>query len=191
MKEGFVAKYWEDRYKKGGNSGLGSYDPIAIKFKADYINNLIKDNNVKTLVEFGCGDGNQLKLFKGYTHYYGTDISKTVVEKCKKLFSTDDNKTFEFELSKINSMKYDLSISLDVIYHLVEDSILSSYLHDLFNSSDLVSIYTTNHNAKYNGGHVRHREIKTIISELYPNFMMIDEEKFSKYNVMFLTYKKK
>lgn len=191
MENGFVAKYWENRYKTGKNSGLGSYDPEAIKFKSDYVNSLIKNNNIKTLVEFGCGDGNQLKLFKGYNHYYGTDISETVIKNCKNLFKNDNNKTFEYDLSKIIDKKYDLSISLDVIYHLVEDKLLETYIDNLFKTSNLVSIYTTNHNMRYNGGHVRHREIKPLISERYPDFELIDECPFTKYKVMFLTYRKK
>jgi hypothetical protein len=53
--------FWENNYQKGGDSGSGSYDQLAI-FKADIINSFIKQNNIKTVIEFGCGDGNQLSL---------------------------------------------------------------------------------------------------------------------------------
>lgn len=51
--------YWRKRYEKGGNSGLGSYDHYAV-FKADVLNAFFKENHIQSVVEFGCGDGNQL-----------------------------------------------------------------------------------------------------------------------------------
>ena len=33
--------YWTDRYKNGGNSGLGSYNELYV-FKRDVINEIIK-----------------------------------------------------------------------------------------------------------------------------------------------------
>ena len=65
-------QYWENRYLNGGNSGIGSYGKIA-EYKANVINKFIKDNDVFTVIEFGCGDGNQLALFEcqnyiGYEH---------------------------------------------------------------------------------------------------------------------------
>ncbi|WP_048031256.1 MULTISPECIES: hypothetical protein [Brevibacillus] len=47
---------WEDNYASGGNSGLGSYGVLAL-FKAEVINEYIKEQQVKSVIEFGCGDG--------------------------------------------------------------------------------------------------------------------------------------
>jgi hypothetical protein len=54
-------KYWDNRYKKCGNSGAGSYGKLA-EFKADILNKFISKNNIQSVIEFGCGDGNQLLL---------------------------------------------------------------------------------------------------------------------------------
>lgn len=43
----------------GGNSGAGSYNQIGV-FKAEIVNNFVKANGVRTVVEFGFGDGQQL-----------------------------------------------------------------------------------------------------------------------------------
>jgi hypothetical protein len=43
-------KYWNDRYLMGGNSGSGSYNQLA-QFKADIINNFIKKNLIKSLIQ--------------------------------------------------------------------------------------------------------------------------------------------
>ena len=67
-------KYWQERYVKGGNSGAGSYGEFA-SYKANVINNFVRDNNVETVLELGCGDGNQLALFD-IPVYVGQDISE-------------------------------------------------------------------------------------------------------------------
>ena len=63
------AEYWENRYSAGGHSGVGSYGSFA-EFKADVLNQFVSTNRVQTVVEFGCGDGNQLSLAK-YPKYIG------------------------------------------------------------------------------------------------------------------------
>ena len=190
MKTGFVAEYWENRYRRGGNSGLGSHHSEDIKFKANYVNDLIKKYDIKTLVEFGCGDGNQLNLLNGYDTYYGNDISETVINKCTQMFKNDSTKVFEYDLNKLLDNKYDLSLSLDVIYHLVEDDLFESYMDNLFKVSDIVSMYTTNHDTPSNG-HIKHRELTSYIEEKYPDYELVDTTPYIKHNVMFLTYKKK
>ena len=44
--------YCENRYKKGGTSGAGSYDRTA-RFKADILNSFVKENNIESVIEFG------------------------------------------------------------------------------------------------------------------------------------------
>jgi hypothetical protein len=69
--------YWEERYKYGGNSGAGSYSENA-DYKASRINQVVKSFDVRTVLEFGCGDGNNLSLYK-FDHYLGLDVSNTAV----------------------------------------------------------------------------------------------------------------
>ena len=51
-------EYWENRYKNNETSGDGSYGKLAL-FKSSIINNFIKDYNIKSILDLGCGDGNQ------------------------------------------------------------------------------------------------------------------------------------
>jgi len=56
--------------------------------------------------------------------------------------------------------KADLALSLDVIYHLIEDRAFNEYMGRLFNSAKMfVIIYSSNHNENegYEGTHVKHR----------------------------------
>src|SRR6202008_102336 len=82
----------DDRYKEQGNSGSGSYDHLA-EYKAELINDFVKKNNLQTIIEFGCGDGNQLKIAK-YPNYIGLDISPTAVKMCYNQYKTDQSKSF-------------------------------------------------------------------------------------------------
>ncbi|WP_299587290.1 class I SAM-dependent methyltransferase [uncultured Microbulbifer sp.] len=151
-------KYWKQRYKKGGNSGAGSYQNLA-QFKAEKINEFIRDNKIESVIEHGCGDGNQLKLFN-FPSYIGLDISVDALRKCKELFSKDNTK--KFGLADENTREVaDLTISLDVIYHLVEDDIFDNYMKKLFNSSKkFVIIYSSNKdkNSIFQAPHVKHRK---------------------------------
>ena len=54
------AAYWEKRYAASGTSGVGSYALFA-QFKADVVNQFVATHGVHSVVEFGCGNGNQLE----------------------------------------------------------------------------------------------------------------------------------
>ena len=68
------AQYWDDRYRLAGNSGAGSYGRLA-DFKANVLNEFVAREKIASVVEFGCGDGNQLSLSR-YPRYTGFDVSE-------------------------------------------------------------------------------------------------------------------
>lgn len=171
------ASYWERRYASKGNSGAGSYGRLA-EFKASVINEFVALNKINSVVEFGCGDGNQLTLAK-YPSYIGVDISKTAIRLCKKAFKKDVTKSF-FTTADAQNVDAELSMSLDVIYHLVEDNIYNDYMTNLFNSSKLyVCIYSSNYDSQLAEGfmHVRHREFTRWVQQNAPNFQLVSEVK--------------
>ena len=86
------ASYWERRYSGGGHSGVGSYGLFA-EFKADVLNRFVAAHAVQSVIEFGCGDGNQLALAR-YPRYLGFDISETAVARCRKRYRRDRGKSF-------------------------------------------------------------------------------------------------
>ena len=109
-------KYWNNRYVKGGNSGAGSYNNLA-QFKGDVINNFIEKNEIKSIIDYGVGDGNQLKLFNtDKLIYTGIDVSKFIVSKCKEIFTDDKTKQFIHTDNIDTELKGDLVLSCDVIY---------------------------------------------------------------------------
>ncbi len=166
-------KYWNDRYVTGGNSGSGSYNNLA-KFKGDVINNFIEKNQIKSIVDYGVGDGNQLKLFNTEKLIYtGIDVSKFIISKCKEEFKDDKTKKFIHVDNIDNELKGELVLSCDVIYHLIEEHVYKEYMDNLFSmSKKYVIIYATNIN--YNEAvHVKKREFIEYIFDNYTKFNLV------------------
>jgi SAM-dependent methyltransferase len=151
------SSYWELRYKQGGTSGAGSYGLLA-EFKAEILNDFVARMDIASVIEFGCGDGAQLALAK-YPRYVGIDVAPRSISACRERFSGDNEKSF-YLASQIPADlgRSDLALSLDVIYHLVEESVFDSYMRSLFAASDrFVVIYSSNKEELSDAPHVRHR----------------------------------
>lgn len=169
--------YWKERYQKGGNSGEGSYNKFAI-FKSDVINDFVSRNSISSAVEHGCGDGNQLGLLR-IPSYTGIDISHEAIQICREKYKNDRSKSF-FTLDEYPGHPAEMAISLDVIYHLVEESTYHDYLTALFNSSTrYVVIYSSNTDTqdKYQGKHVHHRKFTSWVERQKPEWSLIEVKK--------------
>ena len=150
-------EYWEQRYSSGSNSGVGSQGKHA-EFKAEIINSFIQDKKIASIIEFGCGDGNQLK-YSNYPNYIGFDVSITAVEICQKLFHSDETKVFKL-LKGYSGEKAALTLSLDVIFHLPEDDVFNAYMNLVFDSAErFVIIYSSNksENEDTKDSYLKHR----------------------------------
>jgi hypothetical protein len=175
------ADYWDERYRTQGNSGSGSYDHLA-QFKAEILNPFVAKNSIATVMEFGCGDGNQLKLAK-YPNYIGLDVSPKAIQMCHELFKNDKQKSFLLYNSLAfydnhNLLKADLTMSLDVLYHLVEKEIFEKYLTDLFNTSKkYVIIYATDFDQKEEPiyQHENRRSFTAFVNKNFPGFKLIEQ----------------
>ena len=170
------AEYWQARYADGGDSGSGSKGANA-KHKADYLNAFVKDHEIRSVVEFGCGDGNQLALAH-YPDYVGLDVSETAVEKCRVLFAADWRKRF-YLLPTPWPVAAELSLSLDVTYHLVENSVYRQHMNDVFGSATRhVVLYTTDSQVVdpnlYMADHVLHRPVCDHVARWFPNWDLTD-----------------
>jgi SAM-dependent methyltransferase len=159
--------YWESRYASGRDSGAGSYNRLA-QFKASVINSFVEENQVADVIEFGCGDGAQLRL-ANYQRYIGVDVSSQAIALCRKRFSGDATKTFYSTSDLPVDAAADLALSLDVVYHLVEDEVFERYMRQLFECArQFVIIYSSNEDRDGQAPHVRHREFTRWVSENAP-----------------------
>jgi hypothetical protein len=112
------AKFWTERYEMGDNSGSGSRGDL-LNFKVDYINSFIRDNEIKSVLDFGHGDLEVAKKIE-VDSYRGIDI-----------FDCEDSGGLD--LVKCKFTEYvgegaDLVMCLDVLYHLLEDE--QEYMRD-------------------------------------------------------------
>jgi hypothetical protein len=169
------ASYWEGRYSAGGNSGPGSYSRLA-EFKAEVLNAFVRDHSVRSVIEFGCGDGNQLGLAQ-YPMYLGLDVSETAVLTCRRRFASDPGKRFRL-VAEYSGEKAEAALSLDVIYHLVEDEVFEAYLRSLFGAATrYVIIYSsdTDWNQPGQAKHVRHRHFSGWIDANIPCWKLVQQ----------------
>lgn len=168
--------YWRRRYRYGGDSGTGSGGKSAT-YKAKVLNRFVHDHGPESLIEFGCGDGRQLELAQ-YPSYTGVDISPEAVALCRMKFPGDASKTFVLSQDYRGEMA-DVALSLDVIFHLVEDEVYDKYLQKLFSAARrYVVIYSTDDESmRRTLTHVRHRRVSTDVASRFPQFeRMVDYE---------------
>lgn len=150
-------KFWDQRYEEGGNSGRGSYNELAA-FKAEVLNDFVASRQIGSVIEFGCGDGNQLTL-ANYPSYVGVDVSPQAISICRGKFERDATKSFEL-MSDYAGKTAELALSLDVVYHLIEDDVYDLYMHRLFDAATAhVVVYASNTEEQDldRAAHVRHR----------------------------------
>ncbi|NOU06448.1 MAG: class I SAM-dependent methyltransferase [Hyphomicrobiaceae bacterium] len=160
-------EYWKRRYRFGGHSGSGSRGDSA-RYKADTLNTFVTTHAIRSVVELGCGDGQNCALYD-VPHYLGLDISSHALGLAKKRCS--DKPGFQFALINDPSplavaalahthqghLTTDLSLSFDVMFHLIEDDIYRRYLQTLgLLSARYCLIYATDHD-EVEAAHVRHR----------------------------------
>jgi glycosyltransferase involved in cell wall biosynthesis len=171
--------YWENRDRSGGSLGAGSHDVLA-NYRARVLNLFAEKNAISSFAEMGSGDGNQLSFFN-FPRYTGFDISQTTIERTRVIYREKPNYQFvwlgEPSLDwETHEDAYDCALSLDVLFHLVDDTIYVDYLDQLFSlSSRYVVIYASNFNGPDIRGasHVRHRKFTDDIAHRFPQWTLL------------------
>ena len=143
--------YWEHRYARGGTSGAGSYGAAA-QWKASVVNRWVAELGATSVVDLGCGDGSQLALAT-YPRYLGLDRSATAVRRCISRFRGDATKSFlRYEPGQLADpagwLRGDLALSMEVIFHLVEDDVFEDYMRRLFDSAERYVVVCSNDAAR-------------------------------------------
>ena len=166
------SSYWKERYQQGGTSGPGSAGQLA-QFKAEVLNEFVSRNAVQSVIEFGCGDGVQLGLAR-YPRYVGIDVAEGSVNHCRQKFSGDATKSFYLAGQIPPELGlFDLVLSLDVIFHLVENRVFEAYMQSVFaHAGRFVVIYSSNKSEVGDAPHVRHRQFTRWIEANQPGWRM-------------------
>lgn len=165
--------FWQDHYASGGDSGSGSFGRLA-EFKADVLNGFIADHGVASVLELGCGDGNQIALGQ-YPRYVGLDVAPTAIDQCIKRFAADPTKSFirydPERWSNRGAVTAELAMSLDVIFHLVEDETYERYMQHLFGAAEnWVIVYASNTEAPHPEPYTRHHRFTDWIEANAPEW---------------------
>jgi SAM-dependent methyltransferase len=158
------ALYWDARYRAGATSGAGSYGRLA-SYKAAVINGVIEANDIAHVADFGCGDGHLLSLLRPRA-YTGLDVSDTALARCAERFPAHRFLPF----ARVSELRpADLCLSIDVIFHLVEDDVFIAYMQALFRqAARLVLIYASNVDRGWPSAHVRHRRFSDYVAKHFP-----------------------
>jgi hypothetical protein len=170
--------YWQQRYERGRDSGAGSYGPSA-EYKASFLNQLVAEQSIASVVEFGCGDGAQLGLAT-YPSYTGLDIAPGAIDLCTADFGSDPTKSFLLydpaHWQNHGALQAELGLSLDVVQHLVEDDLLAQHLQHLFEASTRwVAVYTPDSATKARAAHVRWRTLSELVALLPAGWEFVEK----------------
>jgi SAM-dependent methyltransferase len=162
--------YWEARYRMGGASGAGSLGRLA-HFKAAAINRFIVANDVRSVIDLGCGDASQLALLELPADYIGVDVSATVLARCAALFP---ERRFVAPDELREAAPAELTLALDVVYHLIEDAVYAAFIETLFAwATRFVIIYASNLDAAWPAAHVRHRRFTDHVAATAPEWRLL------------------
>lgn len=170
--------YWQNRYETSLDSGAGSYGEPS-KWKARELNLFVSTYEVKTMIELGCGDGNQLKLIN-VDSYIGLDPSVGAIKRCEAIHGKDKSKSFfavdPDGLINNDALTADIAVSMEVILHLIEDHRFEKYMYDLFQfSRKYVAIFNTatDHNPNKMGKHNKFRDHRKFVDSNLQSFKLV------------------
>ncbi len=157
--------YWQHRHGSDRNSGAGSLGRSA-DYKAEIVNGLVARRKIGSVIEFGFGDGNQASRFD-VPSYTGLDVSRDAVARARKKAGRDKRKIFHtLQDFTARPREFDLSLSLDVIDHLVEETVFSTYMERLFAAADRYVLICASDTDKATGAvHMRHCKYSAWITD--------------------------
>lgn len=146
----YCANYWQHRYRRTGKgSGKGSTGPL-LAWKADRINRAVQDLGVTSVLDIGCGDG-QLASRLRVPDYLGVDLAPAAVGMARRAARPK-----KFQKLDETVEPRDLHLSVDVMFHLVDDADYRSHLDLLFSAHRYVIVHATDFDAP-GRPHVLHR----------------------------------
>ena len=150
MKYNINKEYWVDRYgRMEAERVVGNVSWNADKYKKENDEweskirpflDKIKIDGQSSLLDFGCGIGRWIPMLGEYcTHYYGTDIMESAIDRAMKVKSKNEFSFFgEIEDEKIPNIapKYNTIYTCVVLQHVVDDNVLREYVKQFYDLLD-------------------------------------------------------
>lgn len=149
--------YWDDRWVNGPECP-GSVGDQAMS-KAAWLNSVIYDLDVRSLVDWGCGDGSQAALVN-VGMYVGVEVAPSAWEAASVALATRDNCCIVLAPpGQSITIRADMAVSMDVVFHLTADHEYEEWLARVFGSATkFVAVHGTDYESVPNG-HMRHHEV--------------------------------
>ncbi len=122
----FLKNGWGDNSSiSGTGSNLEATEVIRV-----FIDKLVKDYNIKTVLDIPCGDFYWMKSvnFNG-VKYIGADIVKPLIDNNKEKYGNLDKVFCQLDLIKDELAKVDLVICRDCLVHLSNEDIKKSIVN--------------------------------------------------------------
>lgn len=167
------AEYWQRRYLAGRSSGAGS-EGDAAKAKAAKIDAVIRAHGITSVIDWGVGDGVVLGHVKARVPWLGLDIAPVAVERLSAKYARSRTKTFGLTRDGAHEVR-DLALSLDVIFHLVEDADYDLHLAQVFGSATkAVLIHASDHDGGRTARHVRWRRFTADVAARFPDWRLAE-----------------
>lgn len=163
-----VGQFWDDRYRRGDRA------TDAVADKAAYVNEAIARYGIRTMIDWGCGAGDQLAHFdlNGMERYVGTDVSIEAIRQARERFPD----LYFIHRPKLRVKEAaELSLSLDVIFHQTTEELFVSHLDDVFDrASRLVVIRSTNTGSGQMGVVTQHHWFTPVVAIRFPDWKLVD-----------------
>lgn len=180
---------WNNKNKNVPLSGPGSTTQIAQKF-TNFIEKFIYENNIKNIIDIGCGDLTWISKTKFFNdekiNYIGMDISEYIININKLKYS---NKKFEVN-NVIEKFDYqcELIILRDVIFHLLNTDIITifSNIKNKFNYICITNCRTDVNLDIFDKWHFSQKNIHIEPFNICNNYLhKIEENKFNRDILLF------
>ena len=107
-------------------------------------------------------------------------MSRSAIRLCKRRFAEDSTKSFflyesDSFVDHAGLLAADLAISLDVVYHLIEDRIFDEYMGHLFAAGErYFVVYSTNEVREGTAPHVRDRQFSLWVDHHCPGWRLME-----------------
>lgn len=125
-----TAEYWNWRHEQGA-VGAGSKGRLY-KFKLATVIDLVGKYKVKSVVDYGCGDGRQLANLR-VKDYLGLDISSVAIGQAKAL--SGKGRSYKLVPADLSRCRREMAVSLDVVSGL-PDGEYEEYMANLFSLAE-------------------------------------------------------
>lgn len=150
--------YWNRRYRRGGHSGKGSRGTEAEE-KARLVSQMVAKHEIGSLLDIGCGDGYVAALLDlGACGYLGVDPAPHAIKLARKRAPG-----LSFEVLKSQRPR-EAHLSMDVIFHLVEEKSYRDHMKLLFSAHRVVMVYASDYE-EAGAAHVLHRHWTSDVPE--------------------------